>query len=300
MEHMESLSNRFGNCPGLSFAKIGELLVARVETNLCNATIAFQGAQITEWQPLDDTFHDEPILWLARAPDYLAGKSVRGGIPICWPWFGDSSTQPQAHGFARNMTWLLLSAECLGDGTIRMTWRLEDSERTRDIWPHRFRLDLEMDIGATLELALTTTNLDAEPFSITQGLHTYLHVGDIRRTVVKGLEGTYYLDKLAGFARRYQDDAIEFDGPVDRIYFGTHHPVDIEDRVLGRRIRVGKSGSQSTVVWNPGLRVPSGMEEEEHREMLCVEATNAADDIISIAPGKSHTIETRLSQHLME
>lgn len=299
MEQLEQLNEQHANCPGLSFARLGDLLVAQIETHQCRATVAFQGAQITEWQPLDDTFHDEPVLWLTRIPEYEVGKSVRGGIPICWPWFGDHPFLPQTHGFARNVNWTLNDAECRGDGTVVLHWRLRHSDRTLDLWPHHFQLDLRMEIGAMLRLALTTTNLDADPFSITQGLHTYLHVGDIRRVVIRGLAGTYYMDKLANFSRSYQDDVIEFDGPLDRIFLGTHHPVDVEDRVLGRRIRVAKSGSHSTVVWNPGRVVPSGMEEAEHRDMVCVEATNAGDDVVSIPAGASHTIETLISQHLL-
>jgi len=299
MEQMEHLGKEHADCPGLSFARLGDLLVARIDTPLCRATVAFQGAQITEWQPLDGAFRDEPVLWLARAPQYQQGKPVRGGIPVCWPWFGEHAFLPQTHGFARDLNWTLEGVECREDGTVCLHWRLRHSSRTLDLWPHPFQLDLRMDIGATLRLALTTTNQDSDAFSITQGLHTYLHVGDIRRVAVRGLEGTYYLDKRADFTRGYQDDAIAFDGPFDRIFLGTHQPIDVEDRVLGRRIRVEKSGSHSTVVWNPGPLIPSGMEEAEHREMVCVEATNTGDDVVSVPAGESRTIETTISQHLL-
>ena len=296
MEEIERLARAFGDCPGLSFVKLGELSAARIDTPLCRAMITIQGAQVTEWQPRDDTFNDQPVLWLARAPEYRTGKAVRGGVPICWPWFGDHPTLAQPHGFARNVDWTLKAARTDDNGAITLHWQLVDDRYSRQLWPHAFHLDLHMHLGEKLHLALTTTNTDGEPFSLTQGLHTYLRVGDIRRTVVRGLEGTFYLDKLTGFSRGYQDDAIEFDGPFDRIFLGTRHTVEIEDRVLGRGLRIEKAGSHSTVIWNPGRFAPADMETEEYRDMLCVEATNAADDLISIQPGQSKTLETTISQ----
>lgn len=292
MDAVETLNHRFADCAELEFIKMGDLVLAKIDTPATQATVAVQGAQIIEWKPADE---DEPVVWRAKEPAYEAGKSVRGGVPICWPWFGDHPTLAMAHGFVRNKDWTLMNAQCHADGQVHMHWRITDDTESPALWPHRFELDAIMHIGSELRIQLVSHNTDNEAFSITQGLHTYLNLGDTRSTIIRGLEGGFYLDKLNGFARTPQDDLITITGPMDRIYYGTSHPVEVEDSALNRVIVVAKEGSHSTVVWNPGENVPSGMLPEESRNMVCVEAVNAADDTVSIAPGERRILGTTIS-----
>ncbi|MBD3815648.1 MAG: hypothetical protein IE913_04185 [Halothiobacillus sp.] len=192
-----------------------------------------------------------------------------------------------------------MNAQCDPEGQVHMHWRITDDAESLALWPHRFELDVIMHIGTELHIQLVTHNTGDESFSITQGLHTYLNVGDTRSTIIRGLEGGYYLDKLKGFARTPQDDLITITGPMDRIYFGTTHTVEVEDAEFNRVIVVAKEGSHSTVVWNPDENVPSGMLPEESRNMVCVEAVNAADDTVSIAPGERKILGTTISVRSM-
>lgn len=292
MVALEHLNQQFADCPGLEFVNIGALTLAKIDTPAARAMVAIQGAQIFEWQP---THEEHPVLWRAKEPLYETGKSIRGGVPICWPWFGDHPTLSMAHGFVRARDWQLIGAQTSPDHTVRLHWRLTDTPETLALWPSAFELDVLMHIGSALRIQLVTHNTGPAPFSITQGLHTYLKVGDARSLILRGLEGTYYLDKLKGFARAYQDDTLTIPGAVDRIYFGTNHPVEIEDGELNRCILVDKEGSHSTVVWNPDDRVPSGMHPEESRNMVCVEAVNAADDTVSVAPGERKILGTKIT-----
>lgn len=292
MDRLESLNAQFAGCPDLEFIKIGDLILAKIDTPLARAMVAVQGAQIVEWKPADE---EDLVVWRAEAPSYETGKSVRGGIPICWPWFGNHATLPMAHGFVRTMEWQLINAECSKEGLMSLHWRITDSAETMALWPYPFELDVIMHLGRTLRVQLVTHNTGSESFSITQGLHTYFKVGDTHSVVIRGLEGGYYLDKLKGFARAQQDDVITINGALDRIYFGTSHAIEIEDTVCNRIILVEKEGSHSTVVWNPDENVPTGMRPDESRQMVCVEAVNAADDTVSIAPGARKILGTTVS-----
>lgn len=292
MSQLAALNTQFNHCPGLEFIALGDLIIAKIDTPLARATVAVQGAQIIDWQPSSEA---HPVVWRAEAASYETGKSVRGGVPICWPWFGNHPTLSMAHGFVRFMDWQLINATAHEDGAISLHWRMTDNDHTRTLWPHSFELDCIMHIGQTLRVQLVTHNTGTELFSITQGLHTYLTVGDVRSVVIRGLEGGYYLDKLKGFARTPQEDVITISGAVDRIYFGTSQAVEVEDTEFNRVILVEKEGSHSTVVWNPDENVPAGMRPDESRNMVCVEAVNAADDTVSIAPGSRKILGTTLS-----
>lgn len=296
MSALNQLQARFDQVPGLSFIQQDALILAIIDTPQAVARVAVQGAQLIDWRPKTE---EKTVVWCAEAPTYEIGKSVRGGIPICWPWFGAHPSLNMAHGFARLTDWQLLGAQTNPEGTLSLHWRLTDSTETRALWPHPFELDVLMHIGTQLRVQLITHNTGHEPIAITQGLHTYLHVGDTRSTLIRGLEGGFYLDKLNGFARTAQEDVVTLTGALDRIYFGTTHTVEIEDNAFNRVIVVAKEGSHSTVVWNPDELVPAGMRPEESRVMVCVEAVNAADDTVSVAPGKRKILGTTLSVRSM-
>jgi glucose-6-phosphate 1-epimerase len=283
------------------FARPGELeflvgdhgaLVASVTNAQGSATIAIQGAQVLTWAPAGD----EPVVWLSPDARFKPGKSLRGGVPVCWPWFGPHPEDPSkpAHGFARNLDWTLIEAATVPEGT-RLVLRFVPGEAELALWPHQAELSLAVTVGERLRLDLTTDNSGAEPITITQALHTYFHVGDIAAAEVEGLEGCEYIDKTAADARLRQEGPILIDREVNRIYLGCPGDAVIRDRALERAIRVSKTGSTSYVVWNPWAETGAAfgdMGEDGYRRMLCVETTNAASDVVTVAPGECYTLTT--------
>jgi glucose-6-phosphate 1-epimerase len=171
---------------------------------------------------------------------------------------------------------------------------LVDSDETRKIWPHPFRLSIEITVGDSLKLALVTRNNGAESITISQALHTYFHVGDISKVRLLGLDGTEYLDKVDNYARKTQSGPVIIDGEVDRIYTGVTGELVIDDDSLGRRIRITSSGASTAVVWNPWIEIAASMadlDDDDYRKMLCVETANAGPETIVIIAGDEYRLE---------
>jgi glucose-6-phosphate 1-epimerase len=261
-----------------------------ISNSHATASLALHGAQLLTYQPHGQA----PVLWVSKDAVYAEGKSVRGGVPICWPWFGaHSDAEMPAHGFARNRFWQLRSVQQLVDGATEIVLSLEDDEPSRAFWPTPFELQLRVSVGRTLSLALTMSNRATVPQRITAALHSYFDVGDIAATAVYGLEQIEYLDALQDFQRFTQTGEIRFDAELDRIYEHTSADEWIQDEALGRRIRLQKKNSQSTVVWNPWINKSARMDDFEeggYRRMVCVETGNVASDVVNLAPGMSHTL----------
>jgi len=298
---MAELFARHGGTAGLVFrAGPGGLLFADVANRHARASVCLQGAQVMHWQPHDQP---QPVLWLSAGARHAPGKAIRGGIPICWPWFGPAApdgAQPPAagpaHGFARTQDWHFDGAQTLADGATRLCLSLTDSPHSRALWPAAFVLELRITIGALLGLELTTCNTGSDRMMITEALHTYFQIGDIGAIAVHGLAGERYFDAVAAAAPgsggrdAVEDGAVRFAGEVDRVYDASGE-CRIDDPLLERRLYIAKSGSASTVVWNPweakaerlGDIVPGGW-----RQMVCVESGNARANTIELAPGASH------------
>lgn len=291
---LDSLNRRFGLTGTLHFSDRGAgLPVAEITTPQARARIALQGAHVLAWQPAGQG----PVLWLSKAAVYAPGQAVRGGVPVCWPWFGARDGLP-AHGFVRTRLWDLRSASQDAAGQVVLCLGTSDDASTRALWDYPFHLELCVTVGQTLSLALSTRNTGTAPFTITQALHSYFCVGDIAQTSVLGLDGCAYLDKVQDFAAARQSGALEFRGETDRIYTDTTADCLIDDRAGGRTICVAKQGSTSTVVWNPWRereQAIADMAAGEHRHMLCVETCNAGPDQITLAPGDRHTLAAMMS-----
>lgn len=287
----DALNSEFA-IPGVLRAESGPggLTVLRVTNALAEATVALHGAHVLSYTPAGAT----DLLWLSRMSHFAPGQPIRGGIPICWPWFGAHPSESgfPNHGFARLLPWTLLAAEGEPDGPTHLVLELRDSDATRAWWPAAFSLTLALTVGAELRLELMMLNAGRSPVSITAALHTYFHVGDIGSTRVIGLDGCPYLDTVGGANRRHtQSGDVTFTREVDRIYQDASPAVTIEAPALNRRIHVAKAGSRSTVVWNPWIAKAARMPDfgdDEYRDMLCVETANARDDRVTLAPGASH------------
>lgn len=266
-----------------------------VDTPACAGEIYLHGAHVTGWHPRGEA----PVLWLSGHSVFEPGRPIRGGIPICFPWFGphaaDTSRPP--HGFVRLAAWSLKRVTREGDA-ITAVLSLPVAAAHEPLWPHAVALRLEACFGRELAVAFTVDNLGATACPVAEALHTYIAVGDIRQVTLEGLAGVGYVDKVQGGKRAVQGDGpLAFEGETDRPYLGTASAVTIVDPVRARRIVVEKEGSRTTVVWNPWIAKARAMPDfgdDEWPEMVCVEAANALDNAYVLAPGASHTLRTRL------
>lgn len=274
----------------------GGLAMVEVANARSTATIALQGAHLMTWTPRAE----KSVIWLAAAANHAPGRPIRGGIPVCWPWFGPHATSPAFpnHGFARTAPWEVILTQALADGGTKISLRLDQSDTTRAQWPHATRVELHMAVGGELELDLVTHNLGPKPVEIGDALHTYFEVGDIRRVLIRGLDGCPYLDKLDGGRRKQQSGPVRIGAEIDRIYLDSTGDCLIDDAAWSRRIRIAKRGSRSTVVWNPWSDKAAKMGDfgdNGYLSMVCVESANAADDIVTILPGEEHHLWVRYS-----
>lgn len=268
----------------------GGLVMAEIANSHSTARIALQGAHLVTWQPRGQ----EPVVWVSGFAKYAVGKSIRGGVPICWPWFGPHATDGKlpGHGFARTVMWEVLETRALPDGATFIRCGLIETEATRAQWPHPCSVQIEFSIGKTLRVELVTRNIGTHAFTLGEALHTYFHISDVGNTTIRGLEDCEYMDKAGGASElRKQQGGIVIESEVDRVYLNTAADCIIEDRGLKRAIRIAKQGSQSTVVWNPWTEKADKMGDfgpQGYRGMVCVESANALDNVVSVAPGASH------------
>lgn len=267
----------------------GGIPVVEITNQHASATISLQGAHLLRWKPKGE----DEVIWLSEKATFAPGKSVRGGIPICWPWFGAHESNPDfpAHGFARTVNWQVLKTRALEDGTTSIRFTMQPQSDNQKMWPADTTVEYKITVGKKLEMELTTHNNGQQPITIGQALHTYFHVGDIGKVLLYGLDETTYLDKLAGFKRKQQRGPITITEEVDRIYLNTKTDCVLDDQALKRNIVIVKCGSHSTVVWNPWQATANKMGdlgEDGYKKMLCVESCNAAEDVVTIQPGKAH------------
>lgn len=275
---------------------IGEGLHEIVCDNpLASYRVLTQGAQLLTWHPAGAP----EVVWTSPHARFLPGKPPRGGTPICWPWFGPhSNAEYPAHGLVRAREWTLESYTRAADGTDSVHFSTTTSPDTSPLWPHSARLDVTYHLGMSLHLRLETTNLGIEPITITEAVHTYFGVGDVREIEIHGLSGSTYLDRLASDARKQQSGPIAITGETDRVYLATGPECSIVDPILNRTIEISSQGGRSKVVWNPWSEKASklgDLGESDYLQMVCVESGNIADDAVEIAPGERHTLQIRYS-----
>ncbi len=283
----------------------GGLPFINVENDFASGLISIYGAQLLSYKLKTTTASEESdLLFLSGKAYYEEGKSIKGGIPICWPWFGQDPEKRgrPAHGFARNMIWSLLETSSNKGAGTQIVLALSDSEATKKLWPHAFKLILTIDIGKTLKLSLTTGNTGEQAFSITQALHTYFAVSDINKTRIAGLEQAQYIDTIqAGWPLLIQQGEIIFQQEVDRIYTQSSALTLFDDgnnNSKNRQVNIQSKGSKTTVVWNPWAEISANsadLSDEAYQQFVCIETANAAEDVIEIVPNESFTIEVEYS-----
>jgi glucose-6-phosphate 1-epimerase len=249
-----------------------------------------QGAHVLHFQPRGQ----QPVLWASQHSFFALGRPIRGGIPICWPWFGTHPTDAAkpGHGFARTSAWEILGTSAGPEGT-GIELGLTSSPATLELWPHPFSLRLRALFSAQLQVELHVHNPGDQPFSMSAALHSYFSVSQASAIAIRGLEGSSYFDKVGGTPQR-QEGPVRISAETDRVYQDTTAECCIEDPGLGRRILVAKQGSRSTVVWNPWVAKAARMEDfggEEYHQMVCVETANAPPDQVTLLPGSAHCLQ---------
>lgn len=291
---LDSLNARFAVTGGVRFSETSPgLPVVEINTPQASARIALQGAHVLAWQP---TGH-KPVIWVSKAAVFEPGVPIRGGVPVCWPWFG-AVPGKSTHGFVRTQLWEVHSVSLDEVGQVVLRLGIGGDASTRALWDHAFDLALVVTVGQTLTMELVTRNSGPAPFTIAQALHTYFCVGDIAQTSVQGLDGCHYLDKVQGMAEKQQSGTVRIQSETDRIYVNTAADCLIEDAAWGRTIRIAKRGSHSTVVWNPWAereKSIADMAAGEYLGMLCVETCNAGPDQVTLPPGGTHTLTACIS-----
>lgn len=261
-----------------------------VNTALCQARIFLQGAQIDYFQPVGKP----PLLWVSSADDYQPGNGIRGGVPICWPWFGMSSEAnfPQ-HGFARTRIWALESVE-MRNQLVDLRFSLKISEQDKIYWPHNTEVSVLFTLGDTLSISLVNTNLGDETVTLTQALHSYFPIEDIHQLKASGFSGSKYIEFAQGPYPQTTDE-VRFDRETDRVYTDLG-PVQLLHTQQGT-IEVSRENSQSAVLWNPWIEKSQRLgrfNPEDYLTMVCLEAANVLEDKVVLAPGDTHSLVTHI------
>ena len=293
-----TLNQKFAIPGQLEFTEdVGGLIIARIANKQAQSTIALQGAHVMTFEPVGE----KPVIWISPAAKLVRGKSIRGGVPICWPWFGAHATDStfSAHGFARTVPWQVVASEALSDGGTRITFELPQSSIPSAQWPHACRVRNIVTVGKEMTVELVTENTGQAMFEIGEALHTYFVISDVDKVRITGLEGCAYLDKVGDWQRKTQDGAITIAAEVDRLYVDTDSDCLIDDSGHKRCIRIAKRGSLSTVVWNPWVEKAAKMgdfgSDTGYRGMVCVESANAADNLVKVAAGATHSLHVTYS-----
>ena len=269
----------------------GGLTAVRINTPVARGEMYLHGAHVTSWKPGDA----QEVLFLSPHSEWKDGRAIRGGVPICFPWFGDKADDPHApaHGFVRTKEWQLESVSHEGN-MVTVGMFTESGEDTRKWWQADFRLVYRATFGSELTLELIMTNAGPAPLRFEEALHAYFHVGDAREALVSGLDGVQYLDKTDAFRQKMQAGDVVITSETDRVYLDTEHPLELRDSVLQRGTTVTKKNSQTTVVWNPWVdkaRALADLGEDQWTRMLCIETSNVDDFAIDLAPRQQHSMK---------
>ncbi len=297
MESAIAASERRFDIPGIAqlVQGSGGLPKVRVTSSTVEGEIYLHGASVTSWKPSGA----EEALFVSSQSRWDRDHAIRGGVPICFPWFGAKADDPKApaHGLVRAKPWQIESITHL-EGAVTVALFTESDPDTKKFWPADFRLVHRVTFGPELSLELRLTNTGKTSLRFEEALHSYFRVGSIEAARVRGLDGVDYLDKTDSNRRKRQAGEIVIASETDRVYLNTTAAVEVDDPVLRRRIRVAKENSRTTVVWNPWVQKAhalSDFADDEWRQMICVETANAGDAAVELAPGRQHTMKAVIS-----
>ena len=269
----------------------GALPKVRITSPEIAGEMYLHGAHVTSWKPAGG----EEGLFLSSQSRWEHGRAIRGGVPVCFPWFGGKADDPTApaHGFVRTKSWQLESMTLSG-GAVTVSMFTESDEGTKRWWPAEFRLVHRATFGRELSLELVVTNTGRTSLRFEEALHTYHRVGNVEKVRVRGLDTVHYFDKTDSNRKKMQQGEIVIASETDRVYLNTMDEIELEDPVLNRRTRVAKENSRTTVVWNPWVQKAhslSDFADDEWMQMICLEASNVSDFAVDLAPGQQHAME---------
>ena len=289
MIDIDELDEKFSIEGEVGFAELeNDLVFVTVSNKYADADICLYGAHITSFRPRNTM----EMLWMSPESLFEEGKPIRGGIPVCFPWFGPHKTDPEkpGHGFARLMYWEVVETSTKPTGETVTRLQLCSSEATRAYWPHDFCAEMIITVGLTLVETLKVTNTSPEAFNYTCALHSYYSLSSIENMTIEGLQGLTYYNQLTGENGFQEEKILKIQEPMTRHYLNTETPVVIADSIFHRRIKVDKAGSKVTTVWSPGEEFCTNnvdLADDSYQTFVCVEATNAWDFPIYLAPGES-------------
>lgn len=297
MQSTAQLHAQFGIENHLTFEiHSGGMVVAHLNSGKAKASVFLYGAHIASFCPGGE----EEVLWMSNHTSYTEGKPIRGGIPLCFPWFGAPSTETNfpKHGFARLMHWGVSQTALLADGKVQITLFLESSDETWYFWPHEFKAELTISLGSDLHSALKVINTGTLPLRYSAALHTYFKVGNLNAIAIEGLSGTLFYTQGSTEQHFQTEPFLSIDRPLDRCYINHCQATLIHDASMNRTLVADKQGSEVTVVWNPGeatSRLIDDIHPNGYLEFVCVEAANTYDDTIDLDPGEWHLTAVRIS-----
>jgi len=275
----------------------GDLPMLDIDNRFCRARVSLLGGQVLSYHPKSQL---QPLLFCSSNTFFEEGKGIKGGAPVCWPWFGDDARWQGAHGFARSQFWRLDGITLDDCGVVQIDMSLPSPVMAaHPQWPYAASLKTSIRLGKWLSIELVTENLGEQAMPLTQALHTYFYVCDCRQVEVHGLEHSSYLDKVVDFDRLpASGDHITFNSEVDRIYDQNVGEIQIHDLRLKRTITIKSEGSASAIVWNPWVEKSKAMADfgdDDYNRMICVETANAGEDKRDIAPHESHKLAVKYS-----
>ena len=291
MISIADLNHRFA-INGLAAVVAGNsgLPKVQISTPLASGEMYLHGGHVTSWRPAGA----QEVFFVSPHSLWQDGKAIRGGVPICFPWFGDKADDPHApaHGFVRTRSWQLETVTQNG-GAVAVTMFTENDETTRRWWPFDFRLVHRATFGTELVLQLVMSNTGSQPLRFEEALHAYHNVGDALKARVSGLDGVHYLDKTDSFREKVQQGEVAIEKETDRVYLNTSNPLELSDDVLRRTIQITKRDSSTTVVWNPVEKAPTlpDLGEDQWKRMLCIETSNVSSSAVDLEAGQQHKMK---------
>ena len=297
MHDISILNKQFGIANKLKFelTTSGQVII-QINNQFAKASLALQGAHLLSWKLTEG----EEVIWLSEDAVFSKGKSIRGGIPVCWPWFGshsDENTFP-SHGYVRTAEWEVTETKELIDGRTYLGLKLSQEILKEKYHFDGLDLELQVIVGETLEMVMISRNSSEKVITVGGAFHTYFNVSNIQNITIRGLENQIFIDALNNGQQKKEAEPILINAEIDRIYLddpesSNNNDCVIEDTGWMRKIRISKQGSYSTVVWNPWIEKSKklgDMGNDGYKNMICVETTNAANDVVSIEPGGEHCL----------
>jgi glucose-6-phosphate 1-epimerase len=297
MMTVDELDEKFGIEGELGFTETeGELIAISIFNKYVDAEICLYGAHVTRYMP-HGTFD---ALWVSPASLFEVGKPIRGGIPVCFPWFGphpSDSTLP-IHGFIRLMYWEVMETASLESGETLVKLKLCSNNETKKYWPYDFNAIVTLVAGKKLDVTLSIINTGTQSFEYSAAFHSYFNISGIENIAITGLEGVSYYSGASSELFKQETQLLTIDKEENRRYIDTTSDCLIVDPLFNQAIRIAKRGSMVTVVWNPGEETTAKIGDipnDGFHEFVCVETVNACNNTITLNPGEEHSTSTIIS-----